>query len=213
MASATIVLSNKLKNDLLKKRIDFSADNFKAILMRSGFVFNADAHHYRANIKGSVSQTVSFQSLMILGSGFSDAGFISGCNITVSGTTSYAGSHVLISATDSILYLLTTSLANGTSLALITIVDELASGNGYSQDAWYFSGLTIGEDDASDITSMVWATALSWTAAGGNIGPTPGLIMLDDSWSAIIGYISFASAESVAIGNALVISGVTIRLA
>jgi hypothetical protein len=47
---------------------------------------------------------------------------------------------------------------------------------------------------------------------GGSIGNVAGIILIDDTWSAVIGYISLASAEMVAVNNALVISGVTIRL-
>lgn len=46
-------ISNKFKYLLAKKVIDFSADSFKIILMKSGFVFDKDAHHGYADVSSS----------------------------------------------------------------------------------------------------------------------------------------------------------------
>lgn len=217
MASATVELSNRLKLDLIKKRLDFSADTIKACLARSGFVFNKDTYHTAQNFRGSLSISVSFTLSTILGSGFSGL-FTSGQAITISGATtgSYNTSVTLVSATDSILYCYSlasmASWANGTSVVLITIQDEQPEAYGYSRNVMVMSGVVIGEDDASDVVSITWSCNTSWTATGGSIGPTPGMMMIDDTWSTVIGYISFASAEMVASGNALVVNGVIIRV-
>lgn len=47
MASA---ISNKIKYLLATKKVDFSADVFKIILMQSGFTFDIDAHHVYADV-------------------------------------------------------------------------------------------------------------------------------------------------------------------
>jgi hypothetical protein len=214
MASATVTLSNRLKYDILRKRVDFSADNIKALLCRGGFVFDKDNHHTKQQFNGYVSLACSFyMSTINCAAGGLSGYFLSGQAITGSGNTSYAFSYLCTSATDSILYFTgSASWLAGTSATLLTIQDEVASGNGYSRDATYISGISIGEDDTSDLISIMWATNLSWTATGGSIGNVAGIILIDDTWSAVIGYISLASAEMVAVNNALVISGVTIRL-
>ncbi len=50
MASAA---SNKIKQMLLDKYIDFGADTFIIILMASGFTFDIDAHEKYADVSGS----------------------------------------------------------------------------------------------------------------------------------------------------------------
>ena len=46
-------VANKIKYLLAKKAIDFSADSFKIILMKSGFVFDKDTHHGYADVSAS----------------------------------------------------------------------------------------------------------------------------------------------------------------
>jgi hypothetical protein len=215
MASATITLSNRLKYDLVLKRVDFSNDVIKACLVRSGFIFNPDTHHYAQNLRGSITSAFTFMTstiTMVGGTGFSGE-FVSGQAVTVSGTTSYDGSYVLFSATDSILYVTGVSWVSALSAAVtIQIQDELLTGNGYTRNDMMMSGVFISEDDASDVVSITWTLNTSWTATGGSIGPTPGMLMVNDTWSTIIGYISFASAEIVGLSNALVVNGVIIRV-
>jgi hypothetical protein len=212
MPSATVELSNRLKYALTRKQVDFSADVFKACLVRSGFVFNKDKHDNKAQFHGSISTTISFVGSTILGEGFSLAGFISGNKIAVSGTTSYNNASITLkSATDSILYMLE-SFANGTSVALLYIEDELSAGNGYLRDTLMMSGVNITEDETNDWASITWTVNCSWLATGGSIGATPGMIIIDDTASVIVGYISFASAELIAISNSLLVNGVIIRV-
>lgn len=45
--------SNKIKYLLATKKIDFSADTFKIILMASGFTFNKDTHHAYADVSAN----------------------------------------------------------------------------------------------------------------------------------------------------------------
>lgn len=46
-------MSNKIKFLLATKKIDFSADVFKIILMNAGFVFDKDNHEVYANVSGN----------------------------------------------------------------------------------------------------------------------------------------------------------------
>lgn len=49
----TTTASNKIKYLLVTKKIDFSADTFKIILMQSGFVYNKDTHETYADVSAS----------------------------------------------------------------------------------------------------------------------------------------------------------------
>lgn len=51
--------SNKLKYLLANKIIDFANDNFKIILMESGFAFNPDTHHGYADVISSELATAN----------------------------------------------------------------------------------------------------------------------------------------------------------
>lgn len=216
MASATVTLSNRLKTALAQKKVDFSADAFKACLVRSGFVFNPDLHKIRSNFKGSISAAISFigSTAYLAAGGFSIAGFISGNVVSISGGNSVNNASLtLTSATDTYLYFLESYASLLTSTVRIEIADELVSANGYSQDAMLMSGIFLGEDLANDWLSITWSTNLSWLAVGGSIGPVSGMLIIDDTASVIIGYLSFASADTVAIANSLLVNGVVIRLA
>ena len=46
-------VANKIKYALATKQIDFSGDTFKIILMKSGFIFDKDAHHGYADVSAS----------------------------------------------------------------------------------------------------------------------------------------------------------------
>lgn len=213
MASATVTLSNRFKADIVRKRIDLSADSIKGLLMRSGFVFNPDTHRTKLNVKAMVSVPCNFDTSTITVStgGLLSAGFVSGMLITGSGTTSYNFSFICISVTDTILGFAGASWAAGASACLLTCQDEVREGNGYSRDAMLMSGININEDLESDLVSIVWGN-YSVTATGGSIGPTGGVLIVGETWSTIIGYVSLASAEMIAQDNALVIAGVTIRV-
>ena len=49
----TTTPSNKIAYLLATKKIDFSADSFKIILMASGYVFDRDTHHAYADVSAS----------------------------------------------------------------------------------------------------------------------------------------------------------------
>ena len=52
-------VANKIKYMLALKKIDFSADSFKIILMASGFTFNKDTHAGYADVSGSELPTAN----------------------------------------------------------------------------------------------------------------------------------------------------------
>jgi hypothetical protein len=94
---------------------------------------------------------------------------------------------------------------------------ELATGYGYTRNTKTLSASpTITEDTTNDRCSVVWAN-VTWTASGGSIGPTPGMIIFDDTVTTptadpIIGYIDFGGEQTQADGGVATISNVEFRL-
>ena len=90
---------------------------------------------------------------------------------------------------------------------------ELPTGNGYTQDTKTLTGVTLTESTANDRLEVTWGD-VSWTATTGSIGPTPGMIIFDDTVTTaggaetadpIIGYIQFTSEITQQSGGTLYI--------
>lgn len=75
--------------------------------------------------------------------------------------------------------------------------DELATGNGYTQGAKVLANVVVEEDDVNDRARAYWDD-VQWTASGGNIGPSPCAIVIDDTTTdnTIIGCIDFGSDKT-----------------
>lgn len=58
--------------------------------------------------------------------------------------------------------------------------DQLATGNGYTKNNKALTTLVLAEDDVNDKASMT-CDDVTWTASGGNIGPSGAAILLDFS--------------------------------
>jgi hypothetical protein len=95
----------------------------------------------------------------------------------------------------------------------VTSDDELATGNGYTQDTKTLANTTVTEDDANDRAEMA-ADDVSWAASGGAIGPTPGAILYDDTSpdDTIIGYLDFGGNQSAASGANFTITTIRVRI-
>jgi hypothetical protein len=76
---------------------------------------------------------------------------------------------------------------------------ELATGNGYTQDTKTLTAApTVTESGATEYrVSIVWAD-VSWTTSG-VVGPTPGMIIYDDTHGddIIVGYIDFGGEQTL----------------
>jgi hypothetical protein len=81
---------------------------------------------------------------------------------------------------------------------------ELAGGNGYTQDGATLSGVAVSEDDTNNRSSVTWNNE-SWTATGGNIGPSPSACIVKwtgvESTSIIVGNIDFGGDQTALSGN------------
>jgi hypothetical protein len=140
-------VANKLKYLLAVKAIDFANDAFKIILMKSGYLFDRDAHHVYADVSAN----------------------------------------------------------------------ELSTGFGYTVKTKALAGVTITEDDTNDYSKVNW-NSVSWTAAGGDIGPSPGAIIIDDTVASpvvdpIIGYIDFGGDQTQVDGGVATIVNIELRIA
>ena len=220
--AVTAIVSNHMKYNLAKKLIDLSADSIKVLLMRSGFVFEKDNHAKKINIKGTITAiTLAISAGLALtdsGSGFITAGFVPGNSVTMSGFTNGGNNCTKIISTvaaGTIVFTSTAGLvaeAAGNSVT-VTAEDELATGSGYTKDTKVVTGLALAEDDANDRAEASWDN-VTWTAAGGSIGPTPGAIFYDDTSAddTIIGYVNLGAEETAADGANFVITNGKFRL-
>jgi len=93
---------------------------------------------------------------------------------------------------------------------------ELPTAYGYTVGGVTLSGVTVTEDDTNDRATVTWNNA-TWTASGGDIGPTPGAIIYDFTTTtpvndAIIGYIDFLGNQTQSNGGVATIAGIEFRL-
>lgn len=90
---------------------------------------------------------------------------------------------------------------------------ELATGNGYTAGGETLAGVAVTEDDVDDRTEITW-NSVSWTAAGGSIGPSPGAIIYDDSdgSDSLVGWIDFGADYTQADGGICTISNIEVRI-
>jgi len=207
--AVTATISNHFKYALFKKMVDLSSDTIKVLLMRDGFIFDKDKHATKKNIKGTITGssdidfTQSTKKITKSSGGFIAAGFVAGNRITITGTTNNNVVAVISTVTDTEIVITTDSLTDetGTS-ATITADDELATANGYTQDTKTTGTVTVDEDDTNDRADATFPT-VTWTASGGDIGPTPGAILYDDTIpdDTIIGYLDFGGNQTATDGQ------------
>jgi hypothetical protein len=99
------------------------------------------------------------------------------------------------------------------TLADVT-ADQLATGNGYTQDDKTLANLSLAEDDTGDKAKMT-CDDVTWTASGGAIGPTGAAILYDDTTSddTVIGCIDFGTDYTVPDGSSLTLQDIEIDIA
>ena len=101
------------------------------------------------------------------------------------------------------------------TLANVT-ASELDEGNGYSAGGQVLANVDLSsiEDDTNDRSEISWDDAL-WTPDGGNIGPSPGAIIIDDTTAddTVVGFLDFG-ADLIATpgGSGFRVVSPTIRL-
>jgi hypothetical protein len=90
---------------------------------------------------------------------------------------------------------------------------ELATGNGYTQNTKTLANKAVTESDAN-FWGKFTCDDITWTASGGDIGPTPGAILYDDTHLSdiIIGWLDFGENKTVGDTSPLVIQAMSISL-
>lgn len=88
---------------------------------------------------------------------------------------------------------------------------ELASGNGYLIGGNTLTGVYVAQNNTDDNCTITW-NSTTWTASGGDIGPSVGAIVYDDTHAdkTIIGYIDFSASYTEAEGGVATISNITV---
>lgn len=82
---------------------------------------------------------------------------------------------------------------------------ELVTANGYTAGGATLGGVTVTEDDSANLCKVTW-TNPTWSATPGNIGPSPGAIIYDDTVSTptadpVVGYIDFGGDQTQLAGG------------
>ncbi len=90
---------------------------------------------------------------------------------------------------------------------------ELATANGYTQAAKILAGVSYTEDDTDNRAETTW-TNPSWTASGGNIGPTPAAGIYDNTATdkPFIFFVDFGGNQTAATGTNFVINNLAFNI-
>lgn len=91
--------------------------------------------------------------------------------------------------------------------------NELDATGGYVAGGQVLTNGSITVNPLTRVATLSYDPA-SWEASGGDIGPTVGAVIYDDSTSdkAIIGYLDFGQTYTQAAGGSLIISGISVIL-
>jgi hypothetical protein len=216
MASGTI--SNHAKYLIATGGILLDSHDLRIMLMRDGYTFNKDNVANLKNISATdtaddisftaSSDTIASAALV----NFATLGIIPGNQITVSGSVSNNGTFTVVTV-GTLSFTVAEALVDESAGATVTITsrDELADGNGYADAA--LSGGALTEDDANDRAEYT-CNDVTWTASGGDIGPSPGAIIWDDEATddPVVGYLDFGADQTAASGSTFNILNIKIRV-
>jgi len=213
--------SNHYKYRLLNHNVDWDApDAFKYALTRAGFVFSPLYSTYgclNAYRNGATTFNFGSQSIARTTGSWSTDKFVPGNLITTSAAGSNYGPFLVTVVTTLVLTVTdpTGSMALLTDVSTscaITANDELGSGYGYTLGGTALAGENAGLDLATDNAYGFW-NDIALTAAGGDIGPTAGIIIFDDTTSddCIVGYFSFQTDRIIRDGTTMNVNSSTVN--
>lgn len=93
---------------------------------------------------------------------------------------------------------------------------ELSTAYGYTAGGAALSGVSVVQNDTTNKCNITWNN-VTWTASGGDIGPSPGAIIYDDTVTTptakpIIEYIAFDSDQTEPDGGVATVANPSINL-
>ena len=93
------------------------------------------------------------------------------------------------------------------------IAHELGAGFGYTAGGYTLLGIAVTENDVDNRTDITWNNP-TWAAVGGNIGPSSGAIIYDDTDAndSIIGYIDFLADYTQVDGGSVTLINISVRI-
>lgn len=189
----TAILSNHYHYQLMTKKIDFSSDVFKIILMGTEFVFDKDAHATLSDITEDAWAASTSYSLNDVVIPTTPNGHKYKCTTAGASNSSEPTWPTASSGT----------VSDGTAeWTEDGEDDQLPSGNGYTRNDKTLSGVSVIEDDANDKGKVTWDDP-TWTASGGDIGPTGAAIIYDDTTAddTVVGCIDFGTDYTIPDGS------------
>lgn len=211
----TNTFANQFLIDIGMGLYDLDADTIKVMLMRNGFSFNAANHIYKKNVKtnsGAISITFDDggKTITRTSGDFTADGFVVGNQITTDASLN-PGPFTIATVTTLVITVNETVADEGPVTKTVTSNDELATGGGYTQDDTTLAGQSF---DWNTTKATMTANDVEWTASGGGIGATPGLIFYDDDVAndPIICYCLFTSPVTVSSGKKLLISDIALSI-
>lgn len=203
--------SNYYKYGLLNAEIDWNApDAFKYVLMREGYVYSATCG-LLACLSASRATSVTFsygaQTISRATGSWVTDNFVVGSRIYTTDSGANVGPFLIASVTALTLTVTDTdgTLANMTDRTTACTVysyDDLPTGSGYTS-----GGTALAGENSGTITggaTGVW-TDFDITASGGDIGPTRGFLIFDDTTTSnyIVGFFDFEVDVTIADGTTL----------
>ena len=209
---AYAVLSNRFKLELGLKTVDLDSDSIKCLLMKSGFVFDPAVHGLLANIKADTTAMAldvdaTARTFTRASGSFITDGFVPGNNFDSTGFTNAGNNGAWV--IDTVVALVIT-VVDGTGLVTesgggdeqLVADDELETGNGYTQNTKTTGTITAAQNDTANRAEFTFPTVL-WEASGGSIGPTPCLLLYDDTHTSnvIVGAYTFISEMTATDGE------------
>ena len=216
----TITFTNLFAYQLGTKLIDIDTDSIKVCLARTGFVFDKTLHEKLINIRTTTGATTldavaATKKFTRVAGSFVTDGFVAGNQITASG---FGGGVDGVYTIDTVAALeivvleaIAGNISGGGDEALASD-DELTTGFGYTQFTKTTGATTVTQDTTGCLLTYPTVT---WTAAGGDIGPTPGAFLIDETVAGdtVVQYIAFDAEKTATDGTNFDIGNGSITIA
>lgn len=201
--NVAFTLGSKAKENVLADLINISSDQFKLLLMRSGFQFQSALHVKQANVHattGAVSLYVSSVTKRITrkdAGSFIDDGFVRGNIIGISAGPNNGVYKVdLVSSS-----FMSISWVSGTAITsdgsdgapvtrTVTADDEMPTDATYTNNASGSGGLAVGLTVSGTTITL---DEFDWADFGAQLADSPGALLISETSTdnLVVGYLTF----------------------